>query len=215
VTPRGPRRGPGAVVALTVLLAGSAGGQPAPAVPKLLPVPLISQAHPWSCGAAALMATLVYFGAFDEAESRLDEELHVDPNRGTRVSSIVDAARRFGLEAEARTGMTVEDLGHEVARGAVVIVAIQAWPSAKVTDWKTSWEDGHYVVVVGLSPDRVFVMDPSVRTGYAYLRRQEFVARWHDYDLEGGHRVVWDHLGIVMRGSTPLRRYPADPAPVR
>jgi ABC-type bacteriocin/lantibiotic exporter with double-glycine peptidase domain len=206
-----------ALVALTLLLSGVAGGQagtPAAARPKLLPVPLISQAHPYSCGAAALMATLVYFGRFDEAESRLDDELGVDPKQGTRVTSIVAAARRFGLQAEARTGMTLDDLGREVSRGSVVIVAIQAWPSAKIEDWNTSWEDGHYVVVVGLSAERVFVMDPSVRTGYAYLRRKDFLARWHDYDLDAGRRVVWDRLGIVMRGSAPLHRYPAEPAPV-
>jgi predicted double-glycine peptidase len=188
--------------------------QPASAQPRLLPVPLISQAHPWSCGAAALMATLVYFGVFDEAESRLDEELHVDPQAGTRVTSLVEEARQFGLQAEARTGLTLDDLGRELARGSVVIAAIQAWSDQEVTDWRARWEDGHYVVVVGLSRDRVFLMDPSVRTGYAYLRRADFLARWHDYELEGGRKVVWDRLGIVIRGGTPLRRYPAEPARV-
>jgi len=185
-----------------------------PAPPRLVPVPLISQARPWSCGAAALMATLVYFGVFDEAESTLDADLGVDPKDGTRVTSIVAEARRFGLAADARTGMTLPDLDRELARGAVVIAAIQAWPAGKITDWHTSWEDGHYVVVVGLSRDRVYVMDPSVRTGYAFLRRDEFLARWHDYDLDSGRRVVWDRLGIVIRGGAPLSRYPADPAPI-
>jgi predicted double-glycine peptidase len=199
----------GALIALTALLSTGAA-----ASPRLLPVPLISQAHPWSCGAAALMATLVYFGVFDEAESRLDDELGADPKDGTRVTSIVAEAKHYGLQAEARTGLTLDDLGRELSRGSVVIVAIQAWPDGKVTDWRTDWEDGHYVVVVGLSRDRVFVMDPSVRTGYAYLRRQDFVARWHDYELEAGRKVIFDRLGIVIRGSRPLRRYPADPAPV-
>jgi len=160
------------------------------------------------------MATLVYFGVFDEAESKLDDELGADPKDGTRVTSIVSEARHFGLQAEARTGLTLDDLGRELARGSVVIAAIQAWPDHKITDWRATWEEGHYVVVVGLTRDRVFVMDPSVRTGYAYLRREDFLARWHDYELEGGRRVIWDRLGIVIRGSKPLRRYPADPAPV-
>ncbi len=195
---------------LTMFLSCTASGRP-----QLLAVPLISQAHPWSCGAAALMSALVYFGKFDEAEARLDDELGANPKNGTRVARIVDEARRFGLQAEARTGMTLEDLGREVARGSVVIAAIQAWPAQKVADWSTTWEDGHYVVVVGLSRDRVFVMDPSVRTGYAYLRRPDFLARWHDYELDAGRKVVWDKLGIVIRGTTPpLRRYPAEPAPV-
>ena len=206
-----------ALVALPLLLVGTAvvgrvtrTSDP----PHLVPVPLISQARPWSCGAAALMAVLVYFGAFDDAESTLDADLGVDPKEGTRVTSIVAEARRFGLGADARAGMALEDLDRELSRGAVVIAAIQAWPTEKIKDWRTSWEDGHYVVVVGLSTDRVYVMDPSVRTGYAFLRRDEFLARWHDYDVDGGRRVVWDRLGIVIRGGTPLRHYPAEPAPV-
>jgi hypothetical protein len=89
-----------------------------------------------------------------------------------------------------------------------VIAAIQAWPTDKIADWRTDWEDGHYVVVVGLSNDRVYVMDPSVRTGYAYLDRNEFLARWHDYDMDGDRRVVWNRLGIVIEGGKPIRRYP-------
>jgi len=74
--------------------------------PRLLPVPLISQARPWSCGAASLMAALVYFGVFDQAESVLDADLRVTPEDGTSVPSIVGEARRFGLKAEAHTELT-------------------------------------------------------------------------------------------------------------
>jgi predicted double-glycine peptidase len=209
------RRLAGAAVLL--LLLGTAVGARAlraSGPPRLLPVPLISQARPWSCGAAALMAALVYFGVFDEAESVLDVDLRVNPEDGTPVASIVSAARRFGLQAAARTELTLDDLGRAISQGAVVIAAIQAWPTDRIADWRTDWEDGHYVVVVGLSNDRVYVMDPSVRTGYAYLDRNEFMHRWHDYDRDGDRRVVWNRLGIVIEGGTPLRRYPADPRPV-
>ena len=205
------------VVAAMLLILGTAVGGRAfrdPDPPRLLPVPLISQARPWSCGAAALMAALVYFGVFDEAESVLDSDLHVNPEEGTTVVSIVSEARRFGLKAAAHTELTLDDLAREISRGAVVIAAIQAWPTDKIADWRTDWEDGHYVVVAGLSNDRVYVMDPSVRTGYAYLDRNEFLARWHDYDMDGDRRVVWNRLGIVIEGGKPIRRYPADPRPI-
>jgi hypothetical protein len=58
-------------------------------------------------------------------------------------------------------------------------------------------------------------MDPSVRTGYAYLARDEFLRRWHDYDVEDQRVVVWDRLGIVIRGGAGLPRYPAEPMPVQ
>jgi predicted double-glycine peptidase len=183
--------------------------------PRLVPVPLISQSQPWSCGAAALMATMVYFGVFDDAESSLVAQLGTTPSDGTRVRNIVAVARGFGLAAEARTRMTLAELDHLLAGGAVVIAAVQAWPSRRVSSWRSDWEDGHYVVIVGVSGGRVYVMDPSVRTGYAYLPREEFLARWHDYDVEEDHVVVWDRLGIVIRGRSGLARYPAEPAPVQ
>jgi predicted double-glycine peptidase len=219
---RTPRPLSPAIIAVALALAVFPLGDPFVAalgtkgsVPRLLPVPLISQARPWSCGAAALMGALLYFGVFDDAESRLDTELGSTAEAGTRVTRIVAEARRFGLEVDARTGLTLDDLANEAARGAVVIVALQAWPTHKISDWGASWEDGHYVDIVGLDAERVYVMDPSVRTGYAYLPRGEFLARWHDYDLENGERAVYDRLGIAIRGRARLSHYPDEPTLVR
>jgi predicted double-glycine peptidase len=203
----------GVLLAAATLVSGGAAWR-ASQPPRLVPVPLISQSAPWTCGPAALMATLVYFGVYDEAESRLDRELGATPEEGTPVRNIAAVARRFGLEAEARTGLSLADLARELASGAVVIVALQAWAAAQISDWRADWEDGHYVVVVGVTGERVYVMDPSVRTGYAYLPHDKFLDRWHDYDREGGRKVVWNRLGIVIRGGAGLRRYPAEPTPV-
>jgi predicted double-glycine peptidase len=188
--------------------------QRAEPAPSLLPVPLVSQAWPWTCGGASLMATLLYFGVFDGTESRLDQEMGATPENGTRVVNMVTEARRFALTADARTGLALADLDRELSHGGLVIVALQAWPTSPVADWRAHWEDGHYVVVVGLDRDRVYVMDPSIRTGYGYLTRAQFVERWHDYDLQDGRRVVYDRLGIVIRGEKRLPRYPAEPVPV-
>jgi predicted double-glycine peptidase len=205
-----------AVALCATLLAGHAikASLPLSAPPPLLPVPLVSQARPWSCGAAALMAALLYFGVYDDPESTLDAALGVTPEEGTRVDSIVAEARRYGLNADARVGLTWGDLERGLSDGDVVIVALQAWASRAVTDWRTDWEDGHYVVVVGLSRERVYLMDPSVRTGYAYLTRDQFLQRWHDYDLDGGKRTIFERLGIVLRGGSRLARYPAEPTPI-
>ena len=52
------------------------------------------------------MAALLYFGVYDDPESTLDAELGVTPEEGTRVDSIVAEARRYGLQADARVGLT-------------------------------------------------------------------------------------------------------------
>jgi predicted double-glycine peptidase len=205
----------GAVAAVSALLIAAAAGGDVAREPRLLPVPLVSQATPWTCGAAALMAALLYFGVFDEPESRLDTELGATPEQGVPPQRIAQEARAFGLTADVRAGMTLDELAAEVGRGSLVIVAIQAWPARPTTDPAAGWEDGHYVVVVGVDESRVYFMDPSVRTGYAYLSRAELVRRWHDYDMVEGRRQAYQRLGIVLRGRQPaLRRYPAEPTPI-
>jgi predicted double-glycine peptidase len=195
-------------LALTSRAAGTGGR------PHLLPVPLISQATPWTCGAASLMAALVYFGVFDEPESRLDAELGATPEDGVAPERIAAEARRFGLAADVKTDLTLADLADELWRGSLVIVALQAWPSEPGADAERGWENGHYVVVVGLDAARVYAMDPSVRTGYAYLSRDAFMRRWHDYDVVDGRRHDYERLGIVLRGPRAMPRYPAEPTPI-
>jgi ABC-type bacteriocin/lantibiotic exporter with double-glycine peptidase domain len=157
------------------------------------------------------MAALLYFGVFDDPESRLDTELAATPDKGTDPWSLAAEARTFGLAAEVRTEMTLDQLAAELGRAAIVIVALQAWPSRPGTDPAMGWEDGHYVVLVGLDARNVYVMDPSVRTGYAYLDRGAFVRRWHDYDLRDGHREAYQRLGVVLRGRRAMQSYPAAP----
>jgi len=183
------------------------------------PVPIISQASSYSCGAAALMAALIYFGVFDGPESDLHASLAVTPQEGTHPDRIVAVARARGLTADKRTGLTLADVEQALAQGAVVILAIQAWPEQSQTSprdagaWEARWEDGHYVVAVGLDDRNLYVMDPSVRGSYGFIPRAELLRRWHDFEITGGRRVEYDRLGIVIRGKPAFRRFPE--APVR
>jgi predicted double-glycine peptidase len=184
--------------------------------PVKAPVPIISQATSHSCGAAALMAALIYFGVFDGPEAELHAELGVTPEQGTHPDRILAAARERGLAAEKRTGLTLADVEDALAGGAVVILAIQAWPDrepAQRPAWEATWDDGHYVVAVGLDARHVYVMDPSVRGSYGFLPRDELVRRWHDFEIDGGRRVEYHHLGIILRGQPRFGRFPE--APVR
>ena len=183
------------------------------------PVPIISQATSHSCGAAALMAVLIYFGVFDGPESELHVRLGVTPQDGTHPDQIVAVAREQGLAADKRTNVTLEDVERALAGGAVVILAIQAWPAqepshGQAVPWETTWDDGHYVVAVGLDSNSLYVMDPSVRGSYGFIPRAELLRRWHDFELEGGRRVEYRRLGIVIRGEPRFRRFPETPVRV-
>lgn len=87
-----------------------------------------------------------------------------------------------------------------------MILDVQAWTDAPApVDWANTWEDGHYVVLVGLHEKNIYLMDPSTGAAYAYVPLREFEDRWHDYlILPDGSRKEYIHMGIYIKGATPL-----------
>ena len=206
---------PGGARTLVGALALACASAPAARPRPFLPVPLISQSTSYSCGAAALMSVLLYFQVFDGPEAELHAPLAVTPEQGTHPDRIVKVAQRFGLQADKRDGLDLEDLRQELGSGALVILDIQAWPDGSRRRWQDHWEDGHYVVLVGMDDRNVYVMDPSVRGRYGYIPQPELLQRWHDYEREAGRRRIYDRLGIVVRGAEPLEAYPGPPVRIR
>lgn len=185
--------------------------------PKLpadyLPVPLIRQSTDYSCGAAALLAALYYWNAYDGMESSLYPLLATTPADGTEPSKLAEGARSFGLEAQLRENMSLEDLRLSLKKGETVILDLQAWRTPGSTvPWSATWEDGHYVVLVGMDRSYVFVMDPSTPASYAYLPEKEFLDRWHDYENRSGKRREYIRAGIVIRGKKAVGSHPGKPA---
>ena len=165
-----------------------------------LPVPLVRQSTGYACGAASLQAVLAYWGAFDGRESALYPILGTTEADGTPPEGLVKGAHHFGLEARMKEGCTLEDLRAALAAGETVILNLQAWREApsKALPWKDVWEEGHYVVLVGMDERHLYAMDPSVTAGYAFLPLTEFVDRWHDYTRAGGTRREFRHLAIFI-----------------
>lgn len=190
-------------------------GVPRPALPAgALPLPLVRQATPYSCGAAAMQSVFMYWGVYDGGESGLYERLQTTEKDGTDPRRMAEAAREMGLDAELVEGMSVADLRARLARGETVVLDIQAWADADPTpdDWSDNTEDGHYVVLAGLDAENAYVMDPSVAGAYGWFPLSELATRWHDYEDRGG--VLWRNkgLGLAVRGKSPS---PSFPAPLR
>jgi predicted double-glycine peptidase len=171
-------------------LAASPGGRPRPlraSEPLLDVVPDVRQSTNYSCGAAALQAVLRYW-RIDVREGDLMAELGSDPERGTPPEAIARVARRFGLKAEIREGLGVDDLVEALRRGVPPIVDIQAWTLSDVESpgfrWADVWEDGHYVVLIGVDGANLVFEDPSLLGTRGFIPRAEFIERWHDYEGE-------------------------------
>jgi predicted double-glycine peptidase len=183
-------------------------------LPSLLPgVPDVRQSTGYSCGAAALQAVLAHWG-ISEREDRLIARLHSTPQQGTHPDDIARGAREFGLEAELREGLGLDDLEAAVKKGVSVIVDLQAWREKEDRPWTETWDDGHYMVLLGMDDRNLYFEDPSLLGSRGFIPRREFLDRWHDYEgdppLDAKDRK-YVHMAILIRGVRPAARPPFEP----
>ncbi len=174
-------------------------------VELLTGLPDVRQGTGYSCGAAALQAVLAYWGTA-EREDRLIARLETAPERGTHPEDIVRVAREFGLEAELREGLEIEDLEAGLSRGDTVIVNLQAWRENNDLPWTETWEDGHYMVLLGADEHNLYFEDPSLLGSRGFIPIPECLDRWHDY--EGGAPFdasdrKYVRMAIFIRGDQP------------
>jgi predicted double-glycine peptidase len=183
-------------------------------------VPDVRQSTDYSCGAAALQAVLSYWG-IDKREGELMAALKTTPRQGTHPLDIVRVVRELGLKAELREGLTLADLEGALRRGIPPIVDLQAWtvgnPSRAGFAWADDWEDGHYVVLIGLDGQRLIFEDPSLLGTRGVIGRDEFFARWHDYEGEPPYRPsdpgdrAYVRMAIFIEGAKPAPPPPLTP----
>lgn len=197
----------------------AAASDPAASLPWVLPYPAalpdVRQSTGYTCGAAALQAVLAYWG-FPEREDRLVARLHSTPEAGTHPADIVRVAREFGLEADLRERLALADLEAALAAGTTAIVDLQAWRERTDVPWTETWDDGHYMVLLGMDAGSLYFEDPSLLGVRGVIPRPQFVDRWHDYEgqppLDTADRP-YVHMAIFIRGNQapPLRASPFEP----
>jgi predicted double-glycine peptidase len=186
------------------------GPEASPVLPSSLlsDVPDVRQGTGYSCGAAALQAVLAYWG-IAEREDHIIARLHSTPEQGTHPGDIVRGAREFGLQAELREGLSLDDLEEALKKGVTVIVDLQAWRGREEGPWSEIWEDGHYMVLLGMDRDNLYFEDPSLLGSRGFIPRQEFLDRWHDYEgdppLDAKDRK-YVHMAIFIHGDHPAVR---------
>jgi predicted double-glycine peptidase len=163
-------------------------------LPGGMNVPPVEQETDYSCGAAALLAVLRYYGLDDGAsEEDLYGRLRTTPEEGTAPDDISRVANEFGLQANWRTGVGDADLRAAAEEGVPVILNLQAWDE-RPDDPESHVEDGHYVVLVAATDAGVEFMDPSAGD-YETLTLDELDERWHDVEGERGAIFVGQRRG--------------------
>ncbi|HOP46319.1 MAG TPA: cysteine peptidase family C39 domain-containing protein [Desulfobacteraceae bacterium] len=163
------------------------------------------QTFEYDCGAKALQTVMAYYG-IDIREDELIRELGTGKD-GTRVDKMVSVAVNKGFSVQAKEYWSIKELKNRIHEGNPVIVLLQAWSDRYMTlkDWRNNYEDGHYAVVIGYSKGVLLFEDPA-SFHHTWLREYEFMARWHDIDLE--HNRKYEQFGMVLLGMEPVERIP-------
>ena len=171
----------------------------------LFSMPDTRQSTEYSCGAAAMQAVLGYWGR-DIGEEDVREMLNTNEVSGTYPDDIIRVAKALGLKAEYKENMSMTDLENYVAEGIPVVVDCQAWRSVSQYNesWADTWNNGHWLVVIGIDENNVTLEDPYILGDRGYMSREEFLARWHNVrgldDTDTGKQI---HMGIAIRGERP------------
>ena len=171
----------------------------------LFSMPDTRQSTEYSCGAAAMQAVLGYWGR-DIGEEDVREMLNTNEVSGTYPDDIIRVAKAFGLQAEYKENMSMADLENYVAEGIPVIVDCQAWRSVSQYNesWADTWNNGHWLVVIGIDENNVTLEDPYILGDRGIMSREEFLARWHNVrgldETDTGKQI---HMGIAIRGERP------------
>ncbi len=168
------------------------------------------QSTEYSCGASALQSVLSYWGK-DLEEQELMQLLHTSPQTGTYVGDIVRVARELGFTAEVKENLTLGDLQAAVEKGMPVIVCGQAWRSREDSDTSAQedWEDGHYIVVLGMDKKFVYYQDPFIKRGKGFVSHRLFEQSWHNVrGKTSSDSKKQVHLGVFISGDAPPRHHP-------
>jgi predicted double-glycine peptidase len=161
----------------------------------------------YSCGASALRAVLSHWGS-EVDETKLMELLHTNSEVGTNPEDIANGARALGFDAEVFENLTLDQLERFTAEGSLVIALAQVWLSEREPErlLEDIWDNGHYVVVLGVDKDYVYFQDPFINMSKAFVPRKSFEDHWHQVmggDLERNPKLI--HLGILVRGKRPAK----------
>lgn len=156
------------------------------------PVPPAKQVYLAGCGAAVLRSVFRYWGVRAHSEKDIMLALGTTINKGTFPAMVAKIARNNNLGARLFPNATWDLIQENLSFGYPIICNIQAWATEEKYQKLMA---GHYVVVIGLTKDRVIFQDPMLSGYRGTLTISEFENRWKDQDWNGR---VYKRLAIPV-----------------
>jgi predicted double-glycine peptidase len=152
-------------------------------------VPHVKQSTPYSCGPACATIILKYYG-YKAREKAMIKRLKADPEEGIRPEVLVKFFRDKKFKIKQKHNMDMSELEKLLDKGWPVIVAYQDH-SESATNYHTSWDHGHYAVIMGYDSERIYMVDPSSLKKKKGLLKEDFVGRWRDITTKGDQYHAW------------------------
>lgn len=136
-----------------------------------------------SCGPASLSFAASKLGV-KVSQGKIKELANTNKD-GTKMTKLVEAAKKIGLSSEIHTSKSLDELGNLVAEGNAVIL-----------DYMDGREkdDGHYSVLERVDKDFIVLQDPAYIGSVRVIPKKSFERSW--YDFENGKRV--DNWALVL-----------------
>lgn len=166
----------------------------------LYDVPLVRQSTTYSCGAAALLAALEYYGIDDHNESEVMALVGTSPTKGTEIERMAKLAEQHHLRTEIRAGLSLDEIKAHIANEQLAVIELQAWPDSDVPSppYPEVWTDGHYAIAIGVDEEKIYFMDPSLLGSRGFIPAKEFLDRWHEISTKG-EKV--QHSALLLHGT--------------
>ncbi len=143
---------------------------------------VVLQKRNYDCGVAASMAILVNSG-YKASYKKLEKDLKLT-KEGVSYATI---AKYFKSLSETRSKTKIKakikDLKSELEKGNICMVVYQSWGKPHELE---ELECGHYGVVVNITKDKVYLLDPGAYEdwgdgiGFRIMKLKDFKEKWVD-----------------------------------
>ena len=94
--------------------------------------------------------------------------------------------------------LTVSTLEEFLKVGRPVILLLQAWKDDDdPTPYPIDYNNGHYVVAIGLDNQNIYFQDPWIFGNLGYIKKTQLQGRWHGNTVYPKDRVIYG-FGLVV-----------------
>lgn len=146
------------------------------------------------CGAACL-ATILHYYNKKTTISILRNEMNYDKN-GASVLSIIETAKKYGLELEAYGG-NYEELRNQVE--------LKEFNYPMIVHVEREDGSGHFLIIKKIHKDKVKVFDP--KEGNVTLTTESFVSQWTGTVICFEQRIDIDEISMKSKNFNNYYRY--------